>query len=193
MMKDILFGDRDSLQNANHKSRHGKKRVLFICTGNLFRSRFAEAVFNHHAKQRRLGLRAFSRGLQTGMAKGRLSLHTKRGLRERGIKQRNTAPNRVQLRKADLLSAHYVVALDRREHREMIAEQFPEWVDGVSYWNVPDLAVAKPENVLPVIEREVIKLIDCLSAPSNPFLANVGRIETDGTPFSHALKERLCD
>ena len=26
--------------------------LLFICTGNNYRSRFAEAVFNQHAKQR---------------------------------------------------------------------------------------------------------------------------------------------
>jgi len=127
------------------------------------------------------------------MAKGRLSLHTKRGLKERGIKQRHTAPKSVQLKKADLLAAHYVVALDRGEHRQMIAGQFPEWIDGVTYWNVPDLAVAKPEHVLPAIEREVISLIDWLSEPSNPSLTHAKRIGDDGSPFSFTLKRRLCD
>ena len=193
MMQNILFGGGNTRAQANHKSRNGKKNVLFICTGNLFRSRFAEAVFNHHAKLRKLGLRAFSRGLDTGNAKGKLSLHTKRGLKERGIKQGNTAPNRAQLKKADLLAADYIVALDDSEHRRMIAEQFPEWAGAVAYWNVPDVAVAKPERVLPVIEREVIALIDWMSAPSNPWANHARRIEEDGSPFSFTLKRRLCD
>ena len=38
-------------------------RVLFVCTGNYYRSRFAEAVFNHLAAARGLPWRAVSRGL----------------------------------------------------------------------------------------------------------------------------------
>lgn len=30
------------------------KRVLFLCTGNCYRSRFAEICFNWHAEQRNL-------------------------------------------------------------------------------------------------------------------------------------------
>ncbi|MBN2191381.1 MAG: hypothetical protein JW751_01075 [Polyangiaceae bacterium] len=38
-------------------------QVLFLCTGNYYRSRFAEAVFSHGASQRAVGWRALSRGL----------------------------------------------------------------------------------------------------------------------------------
>ena len=54
--------------------------LLFICTGNYYRSRFAEAVFNHHAKQRGLPWRAFSRGLAIHPADCRAL--TMRGRRE---------------------------------------------------------------------------------------------------------------
>src|SRR5205814_8470782 len=37
--------------------------VLFLCTGNYYRSRHAEAVFNHHAHAFGLGWRAESPGL----------------------------------------------------------------------------------------------------------------------------------
>src|SRR5262245_59358254 len=38
------------------------KKILFLCTGNYYRSRYAEEIFNHIAEQRGLAWRAFSRG-----------------------------------------------------------------------------------------------------------------------------------
>ena len=39
------------------------KRVLFLCTGNYYRSRFAEILFNHLAPQHNLDWHAESSGL----------------------------------------------------------------------------------------------------------------------------------
>src|SRR5947199_205561 len=44
------------------KPRHGKT-VLFLCTGNYYRSRFAEVLFNSVAGKMGLTWRASSRGL----------------------------------------------------------------------------------------------------------------------------------
>ena len=44
------------------------KRILFLCNGNYYRSRFAEIFFNWHAEQRKLRWRAESRGLALVMA-----------------------------------------------------------------------------------------------------------------------------
>ena len=41
------------------------KTVVFICTGNFYRSRFSEYLFNALAKQQGLYWRATSRGLKT--------------------------------------------------------------------------------------------------------------------------------
>jgi protein-tyrosine phosphatase len=41
--------------------------VLFLCTGNYYRSRFAEDYFNHGASRRGLIWRAVSRGLARDM------------------------------------------------------------------------------------------------------------------------------
>ncbi|WP_259235282.1 arsenate reductase/protein-tyrosine-phosphatase family protein [Bradyrhizobium elkanii] len=38
------------------------KRVLFLCTGNYYRSRYAEELFNHLARAEQLAWRASSRG-----------------------------------------------------------------------------------------------------------------------------------
>jgi protein-tyrosine phosphatase len=41
----------------------GCRKILFLCTGNFYRSRFAEELFNHLARQKRLDWVADSRGL----------------------------------------------------------------------------------------------------------------------------------
>ena len=43
--------------------QRGSKVVLFLCTGNYYRSRFAEALFNSVAGKMGLPWRATSRGL----------------------------------------------------------------------------------------------------------------------------------
>ena len=53
--------------------------VLFLCTGNYYRSRFAEVLFNHLARERGLRWRAESRGLDLAIGVnnvGPISPHT---------------------------------------------------------------------------------------------------------------------
>ncbi len=42
--------------------------ILFLCTGNYYRSRFAEILFNRLAKSRGLSWKAESRGLALDLA-----------------------------------------------------------------------------------------------------------------------------
>ena len=44
-------------------AQRGQKSVLFLCTGNYYRSRFAEVLFNSVADRMGLPWRASSRGL----------------------------------------------------------------------------------------------------------------------------------
>src|SRR5690349_17178122 len=44
-------------------AKHTEKTVLFLCTGNYYRSRFAEVLFNSVAGKLGLPWRALSRGL----------------------------------------------------------------------------------------------------------------------------------
>lgn len=138
------------------------EKVLFICTGNYYRSRFAEAVFNHAARNAGMAWSAFSRGLAIHLADGDLSHHTSRALTERGIAEHDTGPTRVSLAGSDLAGASLIVALKREEHRPMLLRQFPEWADRITYWNVHDIDQAEPEEALHEIEELVRKLIDQL-------------------------------
>jgi protein-tyrosine phosphatase len=137
-------------------------RVLFICTGNFYRSRFAEAVFNYHAEREGKPWRAFSRGLAIHFAEGYLSPFTAEALAKRNIDLRHTAPHRTQITEHDLSEATLAIALDRTEHLPMMREQFPAWADRIQYWEVADLPFSAPETALPAIETKVNGLLTAL-------------------------------
>jgi len=139
-----------------------ESRVLFICTGNYYRSRFAEAVFNHHSEALGLPWRAFSRGLAIHLVPPQfvLSPHTHQHLSERNMDVRHTAPDRRQLSKADLAQAQVIIALKDEEHRPMIRKLFPDWEGRVVFWDVGDQPAVTPDDGLAAIERQVEELID---------------------------------
>lgn len=142
-------------------------QVLFICTGNFYRSRFAEALFNHHAAARDLEWRAVSRGLATHLVDGcgNISVHTVDALGALGIGLGEAALLRpVQLKLEDLEGAHRVIALKEAEHRPMMESQFPEWADRVEYWQVHDLDFALPAESLGAIGQLVESLVAELDA-----------------------------
>jgi protein-tyrosine phosphatase len=139
------------------------KTVLFICTGNFYRSRFAEAVFNYHASQQALPWKAISRGLAIHWATGLLSPYAAVALSVRRIPLHHTARDRMQLSENDLKSADLRILMDRAEHFTMMQEQFPRWTEQVEYWEVPDLPINQPEVALPAIEAKVLELLDRLA------------------------------
>ena len=136
------------------------QRVLFICTGNFYRSRFAEAIFNHHAEQRRIAWTAFSRGLAIHLAEGYLSSFAAEALTARQIGLRHTGLSRTQLIETDLDNSTRRIALDRSEHFTMMVKLFPGWENRIEYWEIPDLLYRSAEEALPEIERKVIQLLD---------------------------------
>jgi protein-tyrosine phosphatase len=139
------------------------REVLFLCTGNYYRSRFAEAVFNHRARRDGLAWAAFSRGLAIHLVEGDLSPFTALALRMRGIASTHTGATRVALTEADLHRAHHVVALKREEHLAMMRAQFPAWADRITYWTVHDIDRALPTHALAEIEGLVTALLHDLT------------------------------
>lgn len=136
--------------------------VLFICTGNYYRSRFAEAVFNHLAHESGCPWRAFSRGVAIQLAPPGLSPFTSAALTARSIALSLTAPERCSLSEADLRRAAHCVALKEVEHRPYIRQQFPEWENRIEYWHFHDVDFSAADLVLPEIEVRVRALFEQL-------------------------------
>jgi protein-tyrosine phosphatase len=145
------------------------KQVVFICSANYYRSRFAEHLFNWLAPQVGLRWRADSRGLEVGRwgDLGLISPYTVEALKLRGISINGNHRHPQQLALADLTKSELVVALKESEHRVMMANLFPDWKDAVEYWHIDDLDCAEPEEALPLLEMEVRGLVDRLSMGMN--------------------------
>jgi protein-tyrosine phosphatase len=150
-----------------------ERYLLFVCTGNYYRSRFAEAVFNHRAEAAGLPWRAFSRGLFPGWVEDHndLSPYTRSALAEREIPLHHTGQKRTQLTQEDLDRADHTILLKKTEHHPMMLKAFPELADRVEYWEVHDIDFAEPEEALPEIEQLVETLVEKLKAdPEGNFL-----------------------
>lgn len=140
-------------------------KLLFLCTGNYYRSRFAEMLFNALAAEVGLNWEADSRGLATEYAanSGPISAYAIRGLAVRGIEVGEAVRSPIQVQTKDLDEADLVIALKEAEHQPYLEAQFPDWTDRVEYWHVHDLNQAPAAEALTEIERQVRALIQRLS------------------------------
>lgn len=136
------------------------KTVLFLCTGNYYRSRFAEIYFNHLARQQGLPWRADSRGLAPDARNpGPISVHTLEFLRQLAIEDSTVKRLPAKVTGHDLTIADRVIAVKEAEHRRMIEDEFSEWQQRIEYWHVHDLDCAGPEDALPQLQSAVTELV----------------------------------
>jgi protein-tyrosine phosphatase len=113
------------------------KIVLFLRTGNYYRSRFAEIIFNHLAHCSRLNWAATSRGLALGRGVdnvGPISRHTRAGLNARGIPLDPPVRYPLPLDGAELSRADHIVALKRDEHLPILRQKFPQHLSRIEFW-----------------------------------------------------------
>lgn len=139
--------------------------ILFLCTGNYFRSRFSEELFNHWARRMRLPWHAESRGLMQDMSRlkkqnvGKMSRHTLKALEMRGIKPRGAGRWPQSVNRAELEFAHHTIAMKEAEHRPMMEARFPDLADRIEYWSVDDIDVLPPEHCIAQAEDKLLQLI----------------------------------
>jgi protein-tyrosine phosphatase len=139
--------------------------VLFLCTGNYYRSRFAEELFNHKAVASGMPWQAQSRALaiERGVNNvGPLSPFAMHGLTARGCSARGGGRMPLQCAPADLETAHWIIALNEPEHRPLMRTRFPEWESRVQFWQVEDVEYVRPEVALAAIEKQIDALIGAL-------------------------------
>ncbi len=138
-------------------TRRRESTVLFLCTGNYYRSRYAEILFNSVAGQMGLPWRASSRGLalERGVNNiGPMAVSAVKALEARGLRAiAECGRFPIQATTDDFELANWIVALKEGEHLPLLQERFPAWAEKVEFWNVDDA----PE-ILGLIEREVMDL-----------------------------------
>ena len=140
------------------------KTILFLCTGNYYRSRYAEILFNWKAKESGLDWHADSRGLDPDpLNPGPMSRDTMAALKRLGIRFDDHLRLPLLATDADFDEAQHVVAVKEAEHRPMIQRTFAKWLERVEFWHVHDLDCCGPEVAIPHLDREVAALIDRLA------------------------------
>ncbi len=141
-------------------------RLLFLCTGNYYRSRFAEQYFNHYASERGLSWQADSKGLLRDLDSsgnlGPISVHTQRYLAELGLPVDDSRyPARVE--RDHFGEYQRVIAASRDEHYPMMQLHFADLADTIDYFTVEDLHIYGPERALPSLVVALDSLLAELS------------------------------
>ena len=144
------------------------KTLLFLCTGNYYRSRFAELYLRHLATEHEINWHVDSRGLQLfSDNEGSLSQHTVSECEKFGI---STEPLRLpmSLQEDDLVRAEVTIAVKETEHRPLIRKMFPHWEERIEYWEVHDLDVAPADETLSQLRLHVDSLFERLRSQEMP-------------------------
>ncbi|MCA9117715.1 MAG: low molecular weight phosphatase family protein [Planctomycetaceae bacterium] len=145
--------------------------LLFLCTGNYYRSRFAEILFNSLATDFCPEWQADSCGLalERGLHNvGPISTAAVERLAELGITCDTIHRMPRSLQVADLERVQHVVAVKEAEHRELLTERFPGWADRVEYWHIHDIDFESADTALTSLEQHVRQLVQRLAAAGSP-------------------------
>ncbi|MCB0537621.1 MAG: low molecular weight phosphatase family protein, partial [Bacteroidetes bacterium] len=104
-------------------------KILFVCTGNYYRSRFAEIYFNVQSEKRNLDWNAFSKGfdISNNSNIGLISNHVICELQELKISLPNDLTFPKILTENDLMQAKKIIAMNLSEHKPFVLKQFPTW------------------------------------------------------------------
>jgi protein-tyrosine phosphatase len=152
------------------------RTVLFLCTGNYFRSRFSEFWFNHQIALLDYGedLRAGSAGLRVTSGNGNgngngnigaMAVEAQIALQQRGVAIDPTQlamPRQVS--RDDVEHSDVVVAVDAEAHRPMVQELFPDLEAKIRFWSVKDLGEDEGTDPISLQQHQVDHLINALTS-----------------------------
>ena len=139
-------------------------KVLFVCTANIFRSRFSEEVYNHFAKKLNIPSEAFSAGLRVGEYTTR-KIYTP-ALQQ--LKYYNINPSRkddlsIHINDLDLKIYDMIICMDEVEHRPMVEMNDQLNKINIDYWNIVDEPMVSSKVSLPACFDKVKDLVISVS------------------------------
>ena len=94
-------------------------KILFVCTGNICRSAMAESLFNHHARQLGLEIKAHSSGTDAISGNNATDLAVD-VLADRGIDLKD---HRAQQLTSDQIADSQIVIAMTRQHEAVVAKE----------------------------------------------------------------------
>ena len=123
--------------------------IHFVCTGNIYRSRLAEA---YCASKGVPGLRVLSSGIGTSLHRGTpIAPYAASILGERGLK-RFAAPSWQQTTAALVRASNVLVFMEREHYRfcEDWLDPVRQWVE---IWDIPDVGPVDASRIMANVEQ----------------------------------------
>lgn len=143
-----------------------KKKITFVCSGNYYRSRYAESYFNYISDVLGLPYQADSFGLAVHLADdlakehGEISPFSRKKLEDAGIPEKYFNRDRKSLTKDDIESSDFIIAMDKEEHVPMIKEKFPKYIHQFNFFEIKDIFDWEPEKTLSESQKKVEMIIN---------------------------------
>ena len=127
-------------------------KILFVCTGNSFRSPVAEALL----KKLRGDLEVYSAGTYPASM---IARNARRLLeKENASKNLKTTPEGIEQK--DMEEYDLIVAM-KEEHRDYLLKEYPQLIEKILVWNIDDpylLPAGSDRRVLKEIKEKVREL-----------------------------------
>lgn len=142
------------------------KNITFVCTGNYYRSRYAEAYFNYISDLLNLNFKAYSYGLATHLADelaeehGEISPDSKGRLAEMGIPEKYFLRDRQPLTNDAIEDSDVIIAMDKEEHIPMIKESFPKYINQFNFFEIKDIFDWEPKQTLDETQKSVEMILN---------------------------------
>ncbi len=139
-------------------------KILFVCTANIFRSRFSEEVYNHLINQIDLPSIAFSAGLQVGnYITRRMYRPALEQLDLLQIKPMRKNELSIHIDKLKLSDYKKIICLDEKEHKPMVEANGKLKDFNIEYWDIVDEPRVSSHISLPKCYKKVEELVNQVS------------------------------
>jgi protein-tyrosine phosphatase len=159
-----------------YKPKVEMKKILFLCTGNYYRSRFCEEYFNFHAEKIGIPWVADSMGIMRNFEDngnvGPIAPHTLDELSRLGIDAKGRFRDPKYVYEEDLSKFDRVIAISIDEHKPMLEALWPDKMQHVEYFDVEDLHIEGFETALPKLKKHIDKLIKEIQSSSSQVTCN---------------------
>jgi protein-tyrosine-phosphatase len=142
-------------------------RIHFVCTGNIYRSRLAEAYCNSRGVP---GIDTFSSGIRAGLEQDvPISPYAADVLARHGLNR--YAATRWQRTSAELVRASDVLVFMESEHRRFCEKWIEAMRQRIEVWEIEDVGPVDPVEIPNKVERTfgiIRKRIDTLLTILSP-------------------------